>query len=82
MNQDDWSAFLKAKIDDRKPKCGNCKHWVVAMSHPTFGVCGKYPAGGTVTFEEGEHYGVALGAVTDLSLCSAWEKAPTKPDPE
>lgn len=73
MNQDDWSAFLKAQLDDRNPKCGNCEHWrSEGPSRKWMGKCEK------IEWDEQEpNY-----FVTDLSLCSAWEKAPSKPDPE
>ena len=67
MNQEDWSAFLKAKLDDRNPKCGNCKHWN-ALGVGTIRNC-LCPMN-------------MIALMTDLSLCSAWEKAPSKPDPE
>ena len=35
----DWTAFLKAKLEDRNPKCGNCKSWVVIHPEEIFGAC-------------------------------------------
>lgn len=72
MNQKDWSDLLKAKLDDRNPKCGNCRFW--DREHP-----GRIRPCRAAT----DSYGIGIITMTtDLSLCSAWEKAPSKPDPE
>lgn len=71
MNQEDWSAFLKAKLDDRNPKCGNCRHWTMRHEDINPNVAASW---GLCEVGSRAH-------TTDLSLCSAWEKAP-KPDPE
>lgn len=65
---EDATAFLKAKLEDRNPKCGNCKWWVRPEPFviKTFGLCTRYTDGGNFTTN--------VVSVPDLSLCSAWEK--------
>lgn len=58
---DDLTAYLKAKLEDRNPKCGNCKHWVQSEHAPSFGGCMNTTS-------------INYHPVQDLSLCSAWEK--------
>ncbi len=59
---EDWTNFLKAKLEDRNPKCGNCRYWEAKPDiHPTIGYCR------IVGIYESER-------TPDLSLCSAWEK--------
>jgi len=68
---DDITAYLKARLEDRNPKCANCKHWKRdTRTATTLGECSV------------NSFSINLGAMsnfvpqytTDLSLCSAWEK--------
>ncbi len=61
---DDITAYLKAKLEDRNPKCANCKHWVASEHTPSFGGCMNTTA-------------INYQPTQDLSLCSAWKKRET-----
>ena len=58
---EDATAYLKAKLEDRNPKCGNCKRWVQSEPNPSFGGCMNTMS-------------ISYQVTQDLSLCSAWEK--------
>lgn len=66
---EDIRSFLKAKLEDRNPKCANCRYWNQLC--PTRGQCGldadSTGPGTTIRIAD-------LGYTTDLTVCSAWEQ--------
>jgi hypothetical protein len=77
-HQDDITAYLKAKLEDRNPKCGNCKHWGTtgAVDRAAVGVCSRnslHQLANTSTVQPAL-FEVICVYTTDLTLCSAWEK--------
>jgi len=65
---DDITAYLKAKLEDRNPKCANCKYWrSEGKTRFWVGKCERIEWD-----DEQPNY-----FVTDLSLCSAWKKRET-----
>lgn len=65
---EDITAFLKAKLEDRNPKCANCKFY----GYPQRAVspCTKPDNAYAVTWS----HILVQPSVANLSLCSAWEK--------
>lgn len=84
MTAREIANLLKAKLDDRNPKCGNCKHWdrdgQDAPKVVRSGVCRfntflrmeKYPS--PYPASEMPVHVTIVTRTPDLSLCSAWEK--------
>lgn len=65
-HQEDIAAYLKAKIEDRSPKCGNCKKGCADPS--AIAIDTLAPLTTWLTCK------MTSQPVPDLSLCSAWEK--------
>jgi hypothetical protein len=67
MGVEDDRAFLKAKLDDRNMKCGNCNSWHASEIYPGRGLCAHKAADS----QSGLHSLVQI-ITQDLSVCSEW----------
>jgi len=73
-NPDDITAYLKAKLEDRNPKCANCRFWGLPGNTGHIRFCLLESESMRDPVMNGT---VRLQSTLDLSLCSAWEKRET-----
>jgi len=78
MDQIDAANLLKAKREDRNPKCANCRHWSsTGALGVAVGICQRNSYSTLAPTIDPTSPGAALRTsvhTTDLSVCSAWEK--------
>jgi hypothetical protein len=78
----EFDASLARQLANDEPKCGNCKHWTADDRAESWGLCGRLTAAFSAhpsyaslvgpAKELSDALGMAFGATTDLSVCSAW----------